>query len=80
MTLQHAVTRRINEICSEHNITLGKLCTLSGSNPSTMCDIVNGVTKNPGIITIKRLCDAIDYTLAQFFDTEYFNSLEQEDI
>ena len=37
-----------------------------------------GITKNPGVVTIKMLCDAFEITLAEFFDIDLFNSLEQE--
>ena len=80
MTTNDAVTKRIYEICSQHNISLGKLCAMAGTTPSTINDIVNGITQNPGVVTLKKLCDAVDLTLAQFFDTDYFNELEHENI
>lgn len=80
MTTQDAISKRIYELCEERNIALGKLCTMAGTTPSTISDIVNGVTKNPGIITIKKLCDGIDITLPQFFDTDYFRALQIEKI
>ena len=46
--------------------------------PSTLKNIVNGVSKNPGIVTIKMLCDGLDISLIEFFDTEEFRALEQE--
>ena len=38
----------------------------------------NGGSKNPGIVTIKMLCDGLDISLQEFFDTEVFKKLEQE--
>ncbi len=46
--------------------------------PSTLKSIMYGITKNPGVVTIKMLCDAFEITLAEFFDIDLFNSLEQE--
>ncbi len=46
--------------------------------PSTLKNIVNGVSKNPGIVTIKMLCDGLDISLIEFFDTDEFRDLEQE--
>ena len=40
--------------------------------------ILNGESKNPGIVTIKKLCDGVGITLGEFFSTESFNNLEQE--
>ncbi len=78
METTQIIVKRIQQLCNERNITVGKLCTLSGSTGSTISDIMNGVTKNPGVLTIKKLCDALGITLAEFFDTEDFNSSEQE--
>jgi len=78
MTTSEAIIKRITELCIENNITVSKLSTISGTTQSTLNDIVNGVTKNPGITTLKKLCDGLDITLSEFFDTEYFNTLTQE--
>ncbi len=78
METTQIIVKRIQQLCNERNITVGKLCTLSGSTGSTISDIMNGITKNPGVLTIKKLCDALGITLAEFFDTEDFNSSEQE--
>lgn len=34
--------------------------------------------KDLSIITIKKLCDGLDITLAEFFSTPEFDALEQE--
>ena len=60
------------------NITVNKLATVSGVTQSTVNDIVNRKAKNIGIITIKKLCDGLDMTITDFFDTEQFRSLGQE--
>lgn len=78
MTTSEAVIKRINELCERRNITVGRLCTYSGATQSTVNDIINGVTKNPGITTVKKLCDGLNITLSEFFNTDYFNNLEQE--
>ena len=46
--------------------------------PPTLKSIIYGKSKNPGVVTIKILCDAFEITLAEFFDTDLFNNLEQE--
>ena len=78
MTTSEAIIKRINDLCSNRNITPSRLCTFSGTTQSTVSDIINGVTKNPGVVTIKKLCDGLEITLSEFFDTDYFNNLEQE--
>ena len=38
----------------------------------------NDESKNPGVVTIKKLCDGLDITLGEFFSTPEFDMLEQE--
>jgi hypothetical protein len=40
--------------------------------------ILNGERQNSGSVTIKMLCDALEITLGQFFNTPEFDALEQE--
>ena len=51
---------------------------MSGVTQSTVNDIVNGKAKNIGIDTIKKLCDGLDITITEFFNTPEFSRLEQE--
>lgn len=69
-----AVSDRLIEICKKRNITVNRLANLSAVPPSTVKNIVYGLSKNPKIITIKMLCDGLEITLADFFDTPSFNS------
>ena len=78
MTTRECVANRIIELCRERNMTINGLARLSALPPSTLKNIVNGVSQNPGIVTIKKLCDGLEITLVEFFDTEEFRALEQE--
>lgn len=78
MNISEAVAQRFLELCMERGITVNKLATLSGVTQSTVNDIVNHKAKNIGIVTIKKLCDGLDITITEFFDTETFRSLQQE--
>ena len=78
MTTQKAVADRIIELCEQHNLTVNGLATISAVPPSTLKNVINGVSQNPGIVTIKKLCDGLNITLIDFFDTEIFKCLEQE--
>lgn len=78
MTTRACVANRILELCEERNLTVNGLAHLSAVPPSTLKNIINGVSRNPGIVTIKKLCDGMDITLIDFFDTEDFRALEQE--
>lgn len=78
MTLLQAISTRIIELCDEHNITVNKLCTLAGVTQSTVDSILKGKSKNPGICTIKKLCDALNISITCFFDSPLFLNLQPE--
>jgi transcriptional regulator with XRE-family HTH domain len=78
MTLEEATKLRIFDLCVKNNITINKLGTICGITQSTLNNIVNGGSKNPSITTIKKICDGLNITLHEFFDTQIFNELEQE--
>lgn len=69
---------RIRQLCKERDITPNALSYLSGIPQSTLKSILNGESKNPGLVTVKKICDGLDVTLIEFFDTEEFRHLEQE--
>ena len=53
-------------------MTMYRLSALSGVPHTTLISIINGDSKNPGIMTIKKLSDAFGLTLAEFFSSELF--------
>ena len=73
-----AVRNRILELCGERNISIKKLANSCGLPPSSVKNILYGKSQNPKILTVKMICDGLGITLAQFFDTDEFNHLEQE--
>lgn len=72
------VVERIYELCTERNITPNALSYMAGVSQSTIKSILNGESKNPGIVTIKKICDGFDISLIEFFDTDKFKNIEQE--
>ena len=78
MNTRLCVANRILQLCQDKNMSLNGLAHLSAVPPSTLKSILNGDSKNPGIVTIKLLCDGWGITLSEFFDTDVFRSLEQE--
>ena len=73
-----AVKNRVLYLCEQRGLTINKLAIESGVAPSTVKNILYGKSINPGIVTIKMLCDGFGITLIEFFDTEEFRNLEQE--
>ncbi len=73
-----AVKNRLLMLCEEKNMTINKLATESAVPPSTVKNILYGKSKNPGIVTLKMLCDGLGVSLIEFFNTDDFRLLEQE--
>ena len=78
MNTKEAVAARILELCDERNITVNALATNSGISPSTLYSMLNEKSQNPGVISIKKLCDGLEISIREFFDSELFDDLEQE--
>ena len=78
MTISEAVVKRLYQLCNERQITINKLSTISGITQSTVSDIVNGTTASARMDTIKKLCDGLEISVRQFFDSPLFDDLEQE--
>lgn len=78
MNTQQAIAIRITELCKEHHLTPNGLANIAAVPQSTIKSILNGESKNPGTVTIKKLCDGLDITLGEFFNTSLFSKLEQE--
>lgn len=73
-----AVKNRLLVLCEEKRMSIHKLAMESAVAPSTIKNILYGKSQNPGIVTLKMLCDGFGITLIEFFDTEEFKNLEQE--
>ena len=69
---------RIYELCSQRKITPNALSYICGIPQATIKSILNGESKNPGIVTIKKICDGLEITIMEFFDTPEYKNLEQE--
>ncbi len=78
MRTKEAVAKRIIELCNERNIAINALANLSGVSPSTVYSMLNEKSRNPGVVSIKKLCDGLDITVREFFDSELFDEKEQE--
>ena len=78
MNTKQAVADRIVELCNQKNIAINALANMSGISPSTLYSVLNEKSQNPGIVTIKKLCDGLDISLREFFDDDIFEDIEQE--
>ena len=78
MNAKQAVAARIVELCKQRGIVINALANSAGISPSTVYSILNTKSKNPGIVTIKQICDGMEMSLREFFDSPIFDDLEQE--
>ena len=73
-----AVKERLFSLLEERRMSVHKLAMESAVPHSTIKNIIYGKSVNPGIVTLKMLCDGLGITLSEFFDTKEFRELEQE--
>jgi transcriptional regulator with XRE-family HTH domain len=78
MMIGEAVQKRILELCEINHITVNKLATISGVTQSTLNNITSGRNNSATISTIKKLCDGLNITIQEFFNSDLFYNLEQE--
>lgn len=78
MNVKQAVEKRIIELCDERNIAVNTLANISGVAPSTIYSMLNTKSQNPGVVSIKKICDGLEISVREFFDSELFDDLEQE--
>lgn len=78
MNIGQASKLRIIELCKENKITINKLANISGITQSTLNNIVGGRNNSATISTIKKICDGLNISIQDFFDSCLFDNLEQE--
>lgn len=78
MNVGEAIRKRILELCTQNKITVNKLATKSGITQSTLNNITGGRNNSATVSTIKKICDGLDITIKDFFNSDVFDDLEQE--
>ena len=78
MKTKQAVAERILQLCQERGMTINALANLSGVSPSTIYSMLNEKSRNPGVVSLNKLCDGWEISLREFFNCALFDDLEQE--
>ena len=78
MNAKQAVPKRISQICGQKGLTVNALANAAGVSPSTIYSMLNQKSKNPGVISVQRICDGLGISMREFFDSPLFEELEQE--
>ena len=69
MKLNEAIIKRINDICKEKKISVCEAAL-------GLYDLVKGRTQCSKVTTIQSFCEGAGITLSEFFNSEYFNNLD----
>ena len=79
MNYSQLYVNRITSICKQRGISINKLAVMSDVKQSTLDNIVRGITKNPGVMTIHKVAVALNMTLSEFLDFKELNNYSFED-
>ena len=79
MNTYRNVKNRLLLLLEAHKLSIHALSIRSGIAPSTIKNILYGKSVNPGIVTIKMMCDGLGISLYDFFNTTEFKDNELED-
>lgn len=79
MEYSEIYVERIRKLCAQRRISVNKAATMSGVGQSTLDNIMQGHTKNPGVKTIHKIALAFNMTLAEFLDFEELNDYSFDD-
>ena len=79
MNYSEIYVKRIRKLCEERGIAINRLAAMSDVRESTLDNIVQGNTKNPGVRTIHKIALAFNMTLAEFLDFDELNDYSFDD-
>ncbi|MDD3303992.1 MAG: helix-turn-helix transcriptional regulator [Clostridia bacterium] len=79
MRLSDAMKKRVLQLCDERNITINKMCTICGITQSTLGSFYNAENSVLKVRVIYNICNGLGITLKDFFDTDLFIDLDEED-
>lgn len=66
MRAEEYISLRITELCEKRGYTKYRLSQLTDMSQTAIANILNRRSV-PTVVTLERICDAFDITLAQFF-------------
>ncbi len=78
MKAKEALKCRLLRLLWEKELSVNALANRAGVPPSTIYSILNEKSKNPGIVSLQKICDGLEISLREFFDSELFENIEPE--
>ena len=79
MEYSEIIVKRIQQLCQKKSCSINKLAIMSGVKQSTLDNLMRGITKNPGIVSLHKIANAFNMTLAEFLDFDELNEYSFED-
>ena len=79
MNINAATITRIRTLSKAQRLSMYELAYRTGMPPSTVKSIMNGKSKNPGIVNIKKMAEGLGLTIREFYDDDIFDDLEQDE-
>lgn len=76
MNTKEAVAQRICALCRERALSVNSLANLCGVPPSTIYSMLDGKSKNPGVVSIQKICDGLEISVRTFFSDPLFDRLD----
>ena len=71
-----AVGLRVQVLCAKYEITVNELARKCGVAPSTIYSMMNEKSKNPGVVSLQKICDGLDISVREFFNDSLFEKLD----
>lgn len=78
MREQEILSKRIQELCKEKEMSYYILSYRASIPMTTLMHIIDCSTRNPGLFTISKICSGLDVTLHEFFNTKEFDNVGYE--
>lgn len=78
MQLNEAVSKRLEELLKQRNMTQYQLYIKSGVPKSTIGNIINCTYPSMKLRIIHELCQGLDISITEFFQSPFFNESDLE--
>ena len=78
--LHMAVMYRLLGLCRKYDLGISQLAIKSGVPLTTIKNILNGASLNPGVSTLNKICGGFGITLTDFFNDEVFNDIHSKNL
>ena len=70
--LHKVFAERLEKLCDERGYTSYELSFKAAVPETTLRHMITGESNNPTLYNIMKICDGLDMTLAEFFNTQEF--------